>query len=307
MTMLTALAPDLLLIDTGYQGTPQAIGVYLLLGERPALIETGPTTCLERVLDGVRAAGLSPEALRAVAVTHIHLDHAGAAGVLARRLPHLEVYVHPVGAPHLRDPSRLLASARRLYGETLEPLFGEVAPVPADRVHVLEEGAQVRLGSRTITALDTPGHARHHLAYWDPHSGDLFTGDVGGVAIPGLRYVRAPTPPPDFDPLAWHASLARLRALRPRRLLLTHFGAHDWVDELLDELDAAIDRFVELGREVLASGADAEVLAERLRAEARTRLAERGGAAALAHLEIVMPSVQSALGVIRYLTRQAAG
>src|SRR5687767_10212217 len=134
---------DLVLIDTYYQRTPHAIGVYLLLGDRPALVETGPASTVETLLEGVRQAGLDPQELRAIAVTHIHLDHAGAAGQLVRRFPHLEVYVHPVGAPHLIDPSRLLASARRLFGAPFDRLFGETLPVPEDRVRVLEDGDSV--------------------------------------------------------------------------------------------------------------------------------------------------------------------
>ncbi|MGH9197577.1 MAG: MBL fold metallo-hydrolase, partial [Acidimicrobiia bacterium] len=207
MAHITRLAHDLILIDTHYLNTPEAIGVYLLMGERPALIETGPASTVHQLINGVEAAGLNRNELQAVAVTHIHLDHAGAAGTLVRRFPHLQVYVHPVGAPHLIDPSRLLASAARLYGDDLHRLFGEVLPVPADRVHILQDKEIVQLGSRTLLALDTPGHARHHHAYLDESTGDLFTGDVAGVALPGSRYVRAPTPPPELDIPAWEQSI----------------------------------------------------------------------------------------------------
>src|SRR3990172_5942784 len=236
MVRIEHLAPDLVLIDTHYNNTPGAIGAYLLLGERPALIEVGPASTVKTLLAGVRAGGLDPGNLRALAVTHIHLDHAGATGTLVRRFSQLDVYVHHVGAPHLMDPSRLLTSAARLYGDELKTLFGELLPVPADRVHALQDGAEIALGSRRLVALDTPGHARHHHAYYDAATGDLFTGDAAGVALPGSRYVRPPTPPPELDILAWDATLARLRALRARRLLLTHFGAHTWVEDLLTQL-----------------------------------------------------------------------
>ncbi|MGH2372700.1 MAG: MBL fold metallo-hydrolase, partial [bacterium] len=147
MTRIQRLADDLMLIDTHYCGSPEAIGVYLLLGPRPALLETGPAATVETMLAGVRAAGLDPAALQAIAVTHIHLDHAGAAGLLVQRFPHLEVYVHPVGAPHLIDPTRLLTSANRLFGDGMK-FLGEPVPVPAERVHTLEDGAAVVLGSR---------------------------------------------------------------------------------------------------------------------------------------------------------------
>src|SRR5713226_505050 len=173
MTQIQRIADDLVVIDVHYNHTPQVIGSYLLLGERPALIETGPTSTVENLLEGVRQAGLDPTDLVAVAVTHIHLDHAGGAGTLAQRFPQLDVYVHPVGAPHLIDPTRLVASAGRLYGDALHRLFGEVVPVPAQQVKVLHDGDQVLLGSRRFVALDTPGHATHHHAYWDPASADL--------------------------------------------------------------------------------------------------------------------------------------
>src|SRR5512134_3928473 len=153
------LADDLVLIDTLFNRTGEAIGVYLLLGERPALIETGPAATLDAVFDGIRASGLRPEDLAAVAVTHIHLDHAGGAGTIVSRLPHVPVYVHPIGGPHLIDPTRLVASAGRLYGDNLPRLFGQVVGVPADRIHVLQDGDEVTLGNRRLVAIETPGHA----------------------------------------------------------------------------------------------------------------------------------------------------
>lgn len=308
MARIEALAPDLILIDTGYQNTPQAIGAYLLLGERPALVEAGPASTVETVLDGLRAAGLDPGDLQSIAVTHIHLDHAGAVGTLVQRIPHLDIYVHPVGAPHLIDPSRLVASARRLFREPFDALFGTTIPVPVERVRVLEDGAHVTLGSRRLIALDTPGHARHHFAYFDEASGDLFTGDVAGVALPGLRYVRAPTPPPDFDLEAWRSSLGRLRALQPRRLLLTHFGPHDWANELLEELDARLRAIVQIAREVIAAGLDGDALTARLQEAALKELKKALGSDPRfwAQYEVIMPTYQSSLGLIRYIRKTAA-
>jgi len=309
MTRIERLADDLILIDTHYVDIPQAVGCYLLLGERPALIETGPASTVETVLGGVRAAGLAPEDLRAVAVTHIHLDHAGATGTLVRRYPRLDVYVHPIGAPHLVDPSKLIASAARLYGDDLPRLFGEIMPVPADRVHPLHDGAEVVLGSRRLTAYDTPGHARHHLAYHDRDRGDLFTGDAAGVALPGSRYVRPPTPPPEVDVPAWDHTIARMRALRPRRLLLTHFGAHDWADDLLVQLQRRIHASAELVRQALAAGETDEAIIERIRAAAERDLAADLAAdhqGEDARLETIMAIRQTALGMIRYVkTREA--
>ncbi len=306
MVRVTRLVDDLVLIDTNYMETPEAIGVYLLRGDQPALIETGPASTIETLLDGVSAADVDPQDLQALAVTHIHLDHAGAAGMLVRRFPHLRVYVHPVGAPHLIDPSRLLASAARLYGDDLHRLFGDVVPIASKQVHVLKDGDIVTLGSRRIAAIDTPGHARHHHAYWDASSGDLFAGDVAGVALPGSRYVRAPTPPPDLDVPAWHKSLTRLRTLHPRRLLLTHFGPHEWVDELLRQLDGRLDRVTEIVRDALSAGQDEDAIIKRLTAVALREIEMLDEPRHRGRYDVIMPIRQSVQGLIRYVRSHPA-
>lgn len=303
MATVHRLAEDLHLIDTHYSGTPEAIGVYLLTGDRPALIETGPASTVEAVLAGIRHAGLDPADLRALAVTHIHLDHAGAAGALVERLPHLDVYVHPLGAPHLIDPSRLLASAARLYGDALRPLFGEIRPVPGDRVRTLADGDVVALGDRHLVALHTPGHARHHLVYHDAAGGEVFTGDAAGVALPGLRYVRPPTPPPELDVPAWEATLDRLLGLGARRLLLTHFGPHAWVADLLEQLRARLRASVQLVRAAVEAGLPEDAVTARLREAWLADLRRADGDIRADRLETIMATQQSALGMLRYVRR----
>lgn len=303
MTRIEHLADDLILIDVRYDNTPQAVGVFLLTGDRPALIETGPASTVETLLHGIRAAGVDPRSLKALAVTHIHLDHAGAAGALVRRFPHLDVYVHPLGAPHLIDPSRLLRSAGRLYGEEMDRLFGATVEVPRDRVHILEDGAQVLLGSRRLTAIDTPGHARHHHVYHDEAAGDVFTGDAAGVALPGSRFVRPPTPPPEIDVPAWEVTLSRLRALRARRLLLTHFGAHTWVNELLTQLQHRLDEGVRLVQTALEDGLDEEAIIERMRGVALAEMSDQAGSDSPARFEVIMATRLSTLGLIRYVRK----
>ena len=297
------VADDLVVIDTMYNGTPEAIAAYLLLGRRPALIETGPASTVDAVLAGMREAGVEPETLAAVAVTHIHLDHAGGAGTIAARLPQVQIYVHLRGGPHLIDPARLLASAQRLYGDDLPRLFGRIVGVPAERVHVLRDGDEIQLGDRRIVALDTPGHARHHHAYWDPIRRDLFTGDIAGVALPGSHYVRAPTPPPEFDLSSWLGSLLRLRDLRPSRLLLTHFGAHEWPDGLFAQLEERLYEAVETVRRALAQGADETEITRQVREAAMREIAARDGPDAPRRYEVIMPVRQSVLGLIRYVEK----
>lgn len=297
------VADDLVVIDTMYNGTPEAIAAYLLLGRRPALIETGPASTVDAVFAGMREAGVEPETLAAVAVTHIHLDHAGGAGTIAARLPQVQVCVHTLGAPHLIDPTRLLASAQRLYGDDLPRLFGRIVGVPAERVRALRDGDEIELGDRRIVALDTPGHARHHHAYWDPVRRDLFTGDIAGVALPGSRYVRAPTPPPEFDLSSWLGSLVRLRDLHPSRLLLTHFGAHEWPDGLLAQLEERLYEAVETARRALARGADETEITRQVREAAMREIAARDGPDAPRRYEVIMPVRQSVLGLIRYIEK----
>jgi glyoxylase-like metal-dependent hydrolase (beta-lactamase superfamily II) len=301
MTRIQQIADDLVVIDLHYNRTAQVNAAYLLLGARPALIETGPSSTVEFLLEGVREAGLDPSDLQALAVTHIHLDHAGGAGTLVQRFPHLQVYVHPIGAPHLIDPSRLVASATRLYGDDLRRFFGDVVPIPAPRVHALADGDTVQLGARRLVALDTPGHARHHHVYWDPSKADLFTGDIAGVALPGSRYVRAPTPPPELDLPAWERSLEKVRGLHPKQLLLTHFGPHTWAEDLLAQLDENLHRNLAFVRDALVAGEDEHTITARLRDEALRAITLRDGPGASARYEVIMPIYQSVLGLIRYI------
>jgi glyoxylase-like metal-dependent hydrolase (beta-lactamase superfamily II) len=220
-------------IDVHHLGRERVIGAWLVDG---CLVDPGPAASLDALLAGL--AGEEPER---ILITHLHLDHAGAAGVLARRWPRAEVWVHERGARHLADPSKLLASATRLYGEDMDRLWGEVAPVPAERLRVFGSGDEERVGDWRVAY--TPGHASHHLAFLHEPTRTAFAGDVGGVKI-GDGPVMAPTPPPDVDVAAWRASLATLRAWAPERVAVTHFGAHD--PEVLDAAEAALARQAEL-------------------------------------------------------------
>lgn len=300
------IEPGTFLIDQHFLGTPGVIASYLLAdGDDLALIETGPTTTLETVLAGVRAAGFAPEAIRHVLVTHIHLDHAGAAGTLLQRLPHARLYVHPVGAPHLVDPSKLLSSAGRIYGAEMDRLWGQILPVPEDRLTVVEDGAELRVGRRRLVALDTPGHASHHLAFHEPESGLVFTGDVAAVRLAGTSYVRPPTPPPELELELWKGSVARLRALRPRRLLLTHFGAFDDADHHLDELLARLFFWAGWVDARLRAEQDAEAIVDALRQFGDTELREMTGDPALLHAyELATNYRMTVDGFVRYFRKR---
>lgn len=250
------------LIDLNFLGYPLAIAAYLLDdGHEAALVEVGPTSTAETLLQEVQARGVPLQRVRHLIVTHIHLDHAGALGWLLQRLPNATAYVHPVGAPHLVDPSRLIASASRLYGEMMERLWGEVVPVPQERLQIVRDGDRLTVAGRTLLAIDTPGHARHHHVYLDEATGILFAGDIAGVRMPGTTYVRPPTPPPELDVEAWQQSLAKLRSLPIRQLALTHFGLYEDVARHLDELETRLLDWAQFTRALIEQGvSDAELI-----------------------------------------------
>jgi glyoxylase-like metal-dependent hydrolase (beta-lactamase superfamily II) len=211
-------------IDVRHLGREHVICAYDLDG---LVVDPGPASSVDTLLDA-----LGDEAPRALLLTHIHLDHAGATGVLTRVFPSLMVYVHERGAPHLIDPSGLLKSAERLYGDEMERLWGEVAPVPEERVHTLAGGETVE-GMRVAY---TPGHASHHVCYLDEDTGEAFVGDVGGVRMPGGSYTVVPTPPPDIDVEAWLRSLDEVESWEPTALCLTHFGRFEDAPEQIDRM-----------------------------------------------------------------------
>ena len=301
---VTAVDDGVWMIDLRFQGRRGVVAAFLLAnGDEAALIETGPASTLPALLEGIRAAGFAPERLTRLLVTHIHLDHAGAAGTLARELPDVVVHVHPVGAPHLIDPSRLLASAGRLYGDRMDALWGEVVPVPAERVVALADGEPLVVAGRVLSALFTPGHASHHVAYWDAARGTAFTGDVGGVRMAGTDYVCPPPPPPELDPEAWAASVERLRRLQARRLYLTHGGPFDDVAWHLDQLMPNLAALREVALSALRNGADQATLTALIHDHMAAKLAG-ADPEALENLEWATPSYLAAPGLTRLLVKR---
>ncbi|MCS7173943.1 MAG: MBL fold metallo-hydrolase [Armatimonadetes bacterium] len=309
MTRTQVVEADVVLVDLGLGGNPQVLGAYLLLGEEPALVETGPSSCLRALEAGLAEHGLGVADLRSVVVTHIHLDHAGAAGVLVRRNPHLRVFVHPVGAPHLANPERLLRSARRLYGDLLEVLWGEVAPVPAERIVAVQDGERLRVGGRVLRAVETPGHANHHHVFLDERTGLMFTGDAAGVSLPGCPVVRPPTPPPELDLERWDRTLDRLTELAPRRLALTHFGVREDPEVVFQEMRRRLREMAEVLRPGWEAGEDVERLTERLRRYLDPELEARCGAQTAARQETAASYRLNVLGFVRYFekVRPASG
>jgi glyoxylase-like metal-dependent hydrolase (beta-lactamase superfamily II) len=249
-------------IDTLHLGRPHVVATYLLLGAEPALVDPGPASTLPTVAAALAAYGLELGDIRHVVLTHIHLDHAGASGLIVAHSPAARVYVHERGAPHLIDPSRLLSSAEQLYGDQMERLWGEVRPVPAERVTICGEGERLRLDERELLAYDAPGHAKHHLVWFEPASGAAFVGDCLGVRLPGVPFTRPATPPPDIDLEAWQGTLDKIAGLGPRRLMLTHFGPFDDVAFHLADYRERLQRWAALVLAGLESGrSEAEQIA----------------------------------------------
>jgi glyoxylase-like metal-dependent hydrolase (beta-lactamase superfamily II) len=220
------LGADRFQLDLEFRDVEGLIASYLIPGpEGWTIIETGPSSCREALLQGVQSAGVQPEDVDRVLVTHIHLDHAGGLGSVAALFPRATLFVHQEGLAHMLDPTKLIASARRAWGAAADPLWGPIVPVPSARLVPLSGGERLPLRDGALEVIATPGHARHHLAFFDGQTSSLFTGDAAGVHLPGTGRVRPALPPPDLDIEALLASVDRMQALQPRRLLYAHFGA----------------------------------------------------------------------------------
>ncbi len=287
-------------IDLKFRGISRVIGTAVLQGPTGlTLIDPGPTSCLRALENGLADHGFSLGDVRTILLTHIHLDHAGATGTLMQRLPDARVYVHERGAPHMADPTKLLASAQRLYGVHMESLWGEFRPVPAGRLRALAGGEQLDVAGRTLEVAYTPGHASHHVSYLDASRGDAYVGDTAGIRVTG-GYIKAPTPPPDIDLEAWEQSLQAIERWRPSKLVLTHFGVYDNVTDHLLEFRAVLERQATLVRRTLESdGTDEERIrrfTEDMRVDVRRLLSEEDARAT----EAAAPFDQLWQGLARY-------
>jgi glyoxylase-like metal-dependent hydrolase (beta-lactamase superfamily II) len=267
---VTDLGHGVFQIDTrmaGYQGITAG---YLIRGSRPCLVETGTAPSAPVVRAALSDLGVHAADLASVVVTHIHLDHAGGAGDIAAMYPAAEIVVHQRGARHLADPSRLMASARAVYGDALDRLFGELRPVPAPRIRALDDTGSVDLGDgRELSSHYSPGHAKHHVGLLDSLSGDLYVGDAAGVYIPETGDLRPATPPPDFDLETALSSLRTFSALAPSRLLFSHYGPVSDVPATLERSAEELNLWVEYTRAARSAGLDLDhavaMVAERTR------------------------------------------
>jgi len=244
-----------------YDQEPGRTNGYLILSDRVALVETGPAPGVAHITDALKSLAVPPEKVDCIIVTHIHLDHAGGAGTLAQHLARAKVYVHPRGARHLIDPSRLAAGARAVYGASFDRLFGEVLPVPPERVYTPADGETLDLGGgRLLTFYFTPGHARHHFVVHDPFSRGIFSGDALGLRflalsdLLGFDFTLPSAPPPEFDPAAAVETLDRICGLEPDYIYFTHFGKAAGAVAILKRIKELISVFESIGRQVFDSG-----------------------------------------------------
>ncbi|MDV6374691.1 MBL fold metallo-hydrolase [Deinococcus arenicola] len=291
------------MIDLNFQDTPGVIATYILdTGDGLAVVDTGPTSTLPALSAGLEALGASLSDVRHLLLTHIHFDHAGAAGTILSRVPEARVYVHERGAKHLASPERLVASATQIYGDAMDRLWGEMLPIPAEKMTVLAGGETLQLGEMSVDALYTPGHAVHHLAY---HIGpDLFVGDVGGVRLDTRQTARAPTPPPDINLEAWKDSVATLRERDAQTLHVAHFGSHPhetahW-DGLLEKMDLDAGRI----RAGLEAGQEFETISEAYTKMLMQELLAEGEDLP-ARYDFACPPWMSVQGLMRYWQKKA--
>jgi glyoxylase-like metal-dependent hydrolase (beta-lactamase superfamily II) len=253
----TEIASGVLEIDTLLGGWERVTAGYLVEGAETALVETGSQTSVGALLAALDVVGVAPDDLAHIVVTHIHLDHAGGVGDVARAFPKATVHVHEKGARHLVDPTRLVDSAARVYGDLLDSLYGRLTPTDAARVHVLEDGEELVLGpDRTLTTIDSPGHAKHHLGLHDSRTGLLFVGDAVGVRLPDAGVLRPATPPPDFDLDQALDSIARFAARRPTGIALAHYGLVPDAESILDEATDILTRWAEVAEAAWQEGRD---------------------------------------------------
>jgi glyoxylase-like metal-dependent hydrolase (beta-lactamase superfamily II) len=304
---ITGLGHEVYQIDTLMAGYSQITAGYLIRGDAPCLVETGTAPSAPVVRDALASLGIGPSDLATVVVTHIHLDHAGGAGDIAEMFPNAQLVVHELGARHLADPSRLMASARMVYGDELGELFGALAPTPAERIRTVAQTGTIDLGGgRRLESHYTPGHARHHIGLIDSASGDLYVGDAAGIFIPDTGDMRPATPPPDFDLATALRSLRTFADLRPARLLFSHYGAVNAVGAALERAADEINLWVAETRHARGAGLDLDHAAAMVAERTRQRYAvlhEGADPQVAAKYERISATTANVAGIMRWLDK----
>jgi glyoxylase-like metal-dependent hydrolase (beta-lactamase superfamily II) len=260
LSNVTQLSPGMWQISHTFQGENEIVGSYLIAGANElAIVDPGPGSVIDSLLGSICELGFEPENVTHILATHVHLDHAGAIGSLVKLMSKAQVYVHGMGAPHLLDTTKVVASASRIFGDRMKTLWGKIEPTPADRLRVIGNGDILNIAGRRLEVHYAPGHAIHHVIFFDAHSGELFAGDAAGVRLPGVDYVRPPTPPPDLDLEAWSNTIDLLKRLRPDVLYIGHFGA---IKAIVPQLDRLREKLYTWGDFVLSAMRDGKTEAE---------------------------------------------
>ena len=305
--MALVLASGIRFIDVWYRGQPGVVGTGVIeLADGVLLVDPGPGVTLPRLEAGLREAGVTMSDVRGILLTHIHLDHAGATGAIVRENPSVRVFVHERGAPHMIDPTRLLESARRLYGDRMDELWGPFLPVPAGQLTVLDGTETLRFGARVIEVAYTPGHASHHVSYFEPDSRIAFVGDVGGARLQGFDLVMAPTPPPDVHLEAWSASIARILRWSPVTLVLTHYGPADHPEVHLRALEDALERQSRRVRALLDEPGTDEERVERFSRDIMREIRQAASDREAERFAVVVPADHCYHGLARYWRKKLA-
>jgi glyoxylase-like metal-dependent hydrolase (beta-lactamase superfamily II) len=291
------LGHDRFQLDLDFRDVEGLIASYALPGpDGWTIVETGPTSCRDNLVEGVKKAGIEPTEVDRILVTHIHLDHAGGLGTAAELFPRATLYVHREGLAHMLDPSKLVASTRRAWGPAADLLWGAILPVPAHRLVALSGGERLALKQGDLLVVNTPGHAKHHLAFYDEPTHSLFTGDAAGVHLHGIERVRPALPPPDLDVEALLESVERMRELGPKRLLYTHFGARSDGVQALSEYPSLVLRWRDVALEAAKEDPSVEYVSQALqRSEEAAGLSASDG-----RPDLISGTVMAAQGLLRY-------
>ncbi|CDQ41067.1 MBL fold metallo-hydrolase [Virgibacillus salexigens] len=299
------------LIDGFDLGVPNRTGTYVINEQELTLVETGPSPSVKHVKSGLEKLGFRLDQVKYIIVTHIHLDHAGGAGVLIKECPYASVVVHPRGERHLIDPKKLAAGARAVYGDSFSDLFDPIMPITKDRLVVKADGDTLKIGADCILEfLDTPGHAKHHFSIYDPVSNGIFTGDTVGIKYhqlveQGVPFYLPSTSPNQFNPAAMQKAIDRIRTLNVDRIYYGHFGVSDSPEAALDQVEGWLDLFVATGEQVYASGQSYYELAEQLLSRIKVNLRSRGIADDHEVYSLINLDMQvSALGIFDYFQKQ---
>jgi len=302
------IVSDISYVDLNFQNTSKAIATGVYGGDAVVLVDPGPGSCIDTLTGLLKAQGIAVGDIQSILITHIHLDHAGATGLLVQENPKINVFVHEKGAPHLIDPSKLINSANQLWDvEGVARLWGKTLPVPQENLHILGEHDRITAGGHVFDVKYTPGHASHHVSYFDEQSGIAWAGDTAGLRFTSKIFTLPPTPPPDIDLEAWRESIATLRTWRPETVFITHFGPYGNVPEHLDDLERSIASASDMVKRIMQTDLSDEAKYQEYKSDVFAYVRAAGVEDELAPLEHVGPLEFNWRGLVRYWKKRGVG